>query len=191
LTVALSGCGRHDQVVPLAETPSLSQSSELSPPSFSPAANRALLDEVQAAGSWFHARKTRPIWVKRLEQPERIQTLEGEEDVPAGTYLCRGEAGDLWPQTAERLQAKYVATDELSADGWRKHLPHPDNTGVMAARIDHPFAVTAKWGELTGKTGDFLVKNYDDHDTPYPDDVWIVDAALFQATYERMEPAEL
>ena len=57
----------------------------------------------------------------------------------------------------------------------------------MAARIDHSFAVTAKWGELKGKPGDYVVMNYDDGDAPYPDDVWIVDAGLFQATYERVE----
>jgi hypothetical protein len=185
LTIVLSGCGRHDEVVPPRETPNVPHSAESS----SPAANSALLDEVHAAALWFHAKKTRPIWARRLDQPERVKTLEGEEDVPAGNVLCRGEAGDIWPQSAERLEAKYVATDEVSADGWRKHLPHPDNTGVMAARIDHPFAVAAKWGELQGKPGDYLVKNYDDRDTPYPDDVWIVDANLFQATYERVENA--
>lgn len=171
------------------ETPQLPQPSESSMPPAAPAANRELLDEVNAANLWFHARKTRPIWARRLEQAERVQTLEGEEDVPASNFLCRGEAGDIWPQSAERLEAKYVATDEVSADGWRKYLPHPDNTGVMASRVEHPFAVTAKWGELKGKPGDYVVKNYDDRDAPYPEDVWIVDAVLFQATYERVETA--
>lgn len=163
--------------------PNLSQAATPAP---SPA-HRELLDEVNAASLWFHAKKTRPIWARRLEQPERVQTLEGGEDVPAGNYLCRGEASDVWPQSADRLEAKYVATNEVSADGWRKHIPHPDNTGVMVARIDHPFAVTAQWGELKGKPGDYLVKNYDDRDTPNPKDVWIVDTELFEATYERVE----
>jgi hypothetical protein len=183
LTVALAGCGRQDEPARPVETPSVPPAFESSTPS----PNRDLLDEVHAAAIWFHAKKTRPIWARRLEQPERVQTLEGEEDVPAGNFLCRGEAGDIWPQSAERLEAKYVATDEVADDGWRKYVPHADNTGVLAARIDHPFAVTAKWGELTGKPGDYLVKNYDDRDAPYPDDVWIVDAELFQATYERVE----
>jgi hypothetical protein len=190
--VMLTGCTRDDSASSTLQAPIVHTTSDASESALPRSnANRDLLDQVNAAGLWFHARKTRPIWARRLEQAERVTTLEGEEDVPAGTYLCRGEAGDLWPQTAERLEAKYLATDEVSADGWRKHLPHPDNTGVMAAGIDGAFAVTAQWGKLTGKPGDYLVKNYDDRDAPYPDDVWIVDASLFEATYERVENAEL
>ena len=186
LTIALSGCGRHDERVPSDGTPTLSAPATPS----QPPPNRDLLDEVNAAATWFHAKKTRPIWARRLEQAERVQTIEGEEDVPAGNYLCRGEAGDIWPQSAERLETKYVATDEFASDGWRKYVPHPDALGVMAARLKHPFSVAAKWGDLQGKAGDYLVKNYEDGDTPYPDDVWIVDADLFEATYERVEKAQ-
>ena len=44
----------------------------------------------------------------------------------------------------------------------------------------------AKWGRLTGKAGDYVVKNFRDKDTAHPADVWIVDQALFLATYERV-----
>ena len=152
--------------------------------------NQAILDEVNAAKLWRHAKKTRPIWARLLEKPERVPTLEGEEDVPAGQYLCRGEAGDIWPQAAERLNAKYVATDEVSADGWKKFVPHPDNQGVLAAPIAHAFRLQAKWGVLSGKPGDLLVKNYEDRDVPYPADVWIVDQSLFRATYESVPPTK-
>ena len=84
-----------------------------------PSRNEALLKEVEAAGLWFHAMKTRPISVKRLEKAETVQTLEGSEQVPAGAYLCRGEAGDIWPQTEERLTAKYDMTDDIDEQGWR------------------------------------------------------------------------
>jgi hypothetical protein len=150
--------------------------------------NQPLLDEVAAAGLWFHARKTRPIWVRKLESPQRIKTLEGEEEVPAGTFLCRGEAGDFWPQTPERLESKYEATDEASDDGWRKYVPRPDNEGVLAAQIGHSFQVEAAWGTLTGKPGDYVVKNYSDQDVASPADVWIVDQGLFQATYQSVSP---
>lgn len=53
----------------------------------------------------------------------------------------------------------------------------------MATQIDHPFEVHAQWGKLTGKQGDFLVKNYGDAETDYPEDVWIVDRTLFGQTY--------
>lgn len=151
-----------------------------------PGSNEALLKEVKEAGLWFHAKKTRPIWVRRLEKEATVQTLEGAEQVPAGTYLCRGEAGDIWPQSEERLTAKYDMTDEIDEQGWRRCDPKPDAAGVMAAQVPHPFQVRAKWGLLTGKDGDFLVKNYEDRDNDNPADVWIVDRTLFEATYERV-----
>jgi hypothetical protein len=148
-------------------------------------ANKALLDEANAVGRWFHAKKTRPIWAKQLEAAQMVKTLEGKEQVAAGHYLCRGEAGDLWPQTEQTLLKRYTATDEFADDGWRKYQPHPDAQGVLATQIDHAFTVHATWGRLTGKPGDFLVKNFPlDRETAYPADVWIVDQTLFRQTYE-------
>lgn len=147
--------------------------------------NHALLSELDSAGLWFHARKMRPIWIRRLERPELVETLEGPENVPAGTYLCRGEAGDVWPQTEENITAKYTLTDEVDGEGWRKCTPHPDAAGVMAAQVAGAFQVHAEWGVLSGKSGDYVVKNYEDRDNPDPSDVWIVDQRLFEATYQR------
>ena len=149
--------------------------------------NSELLGEVEEAGLWFHAKKTRPIWAKRLEQDETVETLEGEEQVPAGNYLCRGEAGDIWPQTEERLRAKYVMMAEVDEQGWRRWQPKSDAAGVMATQIPHPFEVHAEWGLLSGKKDDFLLKNYEDRDNEAPTDVWIVDQELFEATYERVQ----
>jgi hypothetical protein len=44
---------------------------------------------------------------------------------------------------------------------------------------------------LSGKAGDFLVKDYEDRDNDNPVDVWIVDMALFEATYERVKSGEI
>ena len=82
--------------------------------------------------------------------------------MPAGNYLCRGEAGDIWPQNKDRVTAKYTLTDEVDEQGWRKCDPKPDAAGVMAAQVPHAFQVQAKWGLLSGKPGDFIVKNYED-----------------------------
>ncbi len=155
------------------------------------ALNQSLLDEVERAGLWFRAKKTRPIWARRLTEPQSVMTLEGEELVPAGTYLCRGEAGDLWPQTEQRLLAKYLATGTTIPDGWAEYRPHPDNTGVLAAQIHRPFEILATWGLLNGHADDYLVKNYDDRDVAYPNDVWIVARRLFEATYERVNSTPL
>jgi hypothetical protein len=145
--------------------------------------NKALLDEVDARGGWFAAKKTRPVWARRLEQAQMIKTLEGVAQVAAGHYLCRGEAGDIWPQTEEDLNKRYIPTDEVSEDGWRQYQPHPNALGVMAIQVNHPFDVQSIWGKLSGQSGDYLLKNFSDRKTAYPDDVWIVNQTLFRQTY--------
>ncbi len=55
---------------------------------------------------------------------------------------------------------------------------------VLAVSLGRPFEVQATWGKLQGKAGDYLVKDFEDRDTLYPSDVWIVDQKLFAATYE-------
>lgn len=151
-------------------------------------ANRALLDEVHQAGSWFHARKTREIWVRRLEREETISTIEGPLLAKAGDFVCRGVGGELWPQKAQDVERKYLSTD--ATDGpWRKYVPRPDGEGILAARLEHAFTVEATWGRLSGKAGDYLAKNFRDREVRYPADVWVVDRALFDATYERVVEA--
>ena len=153
----------------------------------SPSTNAKILDEVNAAKSWFHAKKIRPIWAKQIDKDQSVKTNEGIETAKAGDFLCRGEAGDIWPQSAKNLEAKYQKTDEVDADGWQKHVPRPDNQGVMAAQISHPFEVHATWGVLSGKAGDYIVKNFGDREIAHPTDVWIVDQAVFQATYQAVK----
>ena len=150
--------------------------------------NAELLDELNRSQAWFHAKKTGPIWAQKVEQDRTVETLEGTEAVKAGEFLCRGEAGDVWPQSAGNLEAKYAPTDTVDDDGWRRYEPRPDAEGVLAAAVDRPFSVETKRGRLTGKAGDYAVKSFRDKDTAYPADVWIVDQALFGATYERVRP---
>lgn len=152
--------------------------------------NAALLDEMNASPAWFHAKKTRPIWTKELTADEQVQTLEGLETVKAGHYLCRGEAGDIWPQTKEQLDKRYTATEETSSDGWTKYNPRADAQGVMAVQVNHAFDVETSWGQLKGKPGDYLVKNFQDRETKYPADVWIVDQKLFGETYATVDDSQ-
>lgn len=150
--------------------------------------NQSLLDELDSARAWVHAKKTRPIWARLIESDRTVESLEGRVSAKAGDYLCRGEAGELWPQSAKTLAARYAPTDAVSADGWRKYRPHPDAEGVMAAQVQHAFAVVATWGKLSGKPGDYVLKNFRDRLVAYPEDVWVVDQALFRATYEVVKP---
>ena len=123
--------------------------------------------------------------MKEINEATQVKTLEGEETVQPGDFLCKGEAGDIWPQKKAELEKKYAVTGEVSDDGWRKYRPRLDAVGVLAAEVNHPFVVHAKWGVLQGKAGDFLIKNYADKETSYPADVWLVDQKLFEQTYER------
>ncbi|MEI8384272.1 MAG: hypothetical protein WCJ09_29465 [Planctomycetota bacterium] len=190
LAVICAACNQTQEPSPKMSESASQKDAEAtsSKPADSP--NKALLDEANAAGKWFHAKKTRPIWAKRLEAAQTVKTLEGEEQVAAGHFLCKGEAGDIWPQTEKDLNKRYTATDEVTTDGWGKYQPHPDAQGVMATPIDHPFEVQATWGQLTGKPRDFLVKNFQDRETAYPADVWIVDQILFRQTYESVVQGE-
>jgi hypothetical protein len=150
--------------------------------------NQTLLAEINRSHAWFHAKKTRPIWAKKLESGQSVDTLEGKLTAQAGDFLCRGEAGEVWPQKQKALEFKYNPTSEVDGDGWRKYEPRPDAEGVMAAQISHPFQVQATWGNLSGKAGDYVAKNFRDRDVAYPKDVWIVDQRLFLATYEAVRP---
>jgi len=147
--------------------------------------NELLLSQVRQSTAWFHARKTRPIWGRKLSSPETVTTLEGIEQVDAGEYLCRGEAGDIWPQSEKDLLRRYVPASDPASDGWQKYVPNPDAKGVMAIQMERPFEVIASWGALQGKAGDFLLKNFEDRDNLEPVDLWIVDQQLFGETYER------
>ena len=102
----------------------------------------------------------------------------------AGDFLCRGEAGDIWPQKTKTLNERYVRTETVTAEGWRQYQPRPDAEGVMAFQVNHPFNVVTTWGQQAGKPGDYLLKNHRDRDVAEPVDVWIVDQRLFRATYE-------
>lgn len=151
-----------------------------------PHPNQLLLEEANSTANWFHAKKTRPVWARLTDCDQTVETLEGVTQVPAGSFLCRGEAGEVWPQAAEQLNSRYIATDEVDSLGWRRYRPRPDADGVWATSIARSFTVDTAWGKLSGKPGDFLVKNFADKDAPFPADVWIVDQDLFAATYEKV-----
>jgi hypothetical protein len=146
--------------------------------------NKGLLDHLASGRAWFRARKTGAIAARQLELDQTVETLEGPVMAKAGDWLCRGAAGELWPQSSAELEARYEATEEVGEEGWRKYLPRGDAEGVMAAQVPVPFSVLGKWGQLSGKAGDFVLKNYRDRNVAYPEDVWVVDQSLFRATYE-------
>lgn len=145
--------------------------------------NGQLIPEI--AARMFETRKTKPIWAKRVEAKREIETLEGRLVAATGDYLCRGIVGEYWPQKATKLLEKYVPSGEVDADGWQRFDPKPDATPVETAQVLKPFRVTAHWGELTGKAHDYVVRSKTD-----PTDIWIVDKAIFEASYAPSESAK-
>lgn len=150
--------------------------------------NKLLLQVINARNSWRHYKKTKPIWAKKLDADKTVDTLEGPVTYRAGDYLCKGPSGDVWGQEEVALFKKYDPAPNTKADreGWLKLIPKTDAAGVMAAAVDHDFSVRHPvWGTFNGRAGDYLVKSYEDKDTPYPEEIWIVKKDIFESTYEK------
>jgi len=152
-------------------------------------ANQELLQEVNLAGTWFAAHKTKPLWARRVDAAETVASPEGDLEAKPGDYLCKGAAGEFWVQLESTLLAKYAETGQSARDDeggvWLEYAPRPEGAGVMAAQIGHPFEVHSSWGILSGKNGDYLLKRWADRESEFPADVWTVDRAVFESTYER------
>ena len=136
-----------------------------------------LLPEL--AGRMKRARKTKPLWAKQVDTAQQVQTLEGTEQMAAGDFLCRGIHNEYWPQSSKRLDDRYNASEVVDDEGFRRFDPKQDITPVLAVQLDQAFSVQATWGRLTGKPGDYAVQSIEN-----ANDIWIVDKAIFQASYE-------
>jgi hypothetical protein len=125
------------------------------------------------------ARKTKPLWAKRIDTAQEITSLEAVQQLKPGDYLCRGVQNEYWPQSQKKLLGTYNPSGQIDKDGFERFDPKPDGKWVQVTAIDHPFRVVAAWGELKGKAGDYVVRSLED-----PSDIWIVDRAIFEASYE-------
>jgi hypothetical protein len=113
-----------------------------------------------------------------------IQTRETPAGDPgvafnAGDAILTGPAKESWPITKETFESTYAPAEgsRMGRDGRFFKKPAP----VLGVQMKEPFAVTAKWGRLEGKPGDWLVQ-YDDDGK----DFGIVDQGIFQQTYDRL-----
>ena len=146
------------------------------------------------------ATKTRPIWAKHVQNilcdnfvlsKLLLSTIEADQMLKSTSIVCRGEAGDVWQQTPEKLLAKYTVTG-IDAEGWLVCSPKPDNEVYCYVTSEGGpgtlgFSVIAQWGEKQadgtflqfGDFGDVVCRSLTD-----PADVWIVQRQLFDSTYE-------
>ena len=86
---------------------------------------------MNQAAAWFRARKTGTVRVHPTADRETVESHEGRETLLAGDVLCRGEAGNVWPQSEGSLLAKYGP----------RNLPMPTAGGSTSPAL----SVRASW----------------------------------------------
>ncbi len=125
------------------------------------------------------ARKTTPLWARRLASSQSVKTREGIVEASPGDYLCRGVHEEYWPQKISKLLERYRSTGQFDEHGFEKFMPRLDLPPAHAVQVDHAFGVDTNWGVLHGKPCDYLVRSGTD-----PQDLWIVDRAIFEESYQ-------
>jgi hypothetical protein len=173
-----------------------------------PQTPRHVLLDTGAITGWRKARKTKGVRAKPLQSiltdplvlPKLfLETLEGRQGLKAGSVCCVGSRGEAWQQTPKKLLQQYEVVD-LTEDGWLVCEPRPD-AGRDAYEVptevcgpDGLFSIVAPWGEQAlvdgrpvylqhGRAGDVVCRNPTDRQ-----DVWVVQARVFAATQEFLEP---
>lgn len=150
---------------------------------------------IDTTGLFVHtATKTKSILVRHASECMDatvaslilLNTLEGAMPLNLDNYICRGEAGEPWQQTPEKLRATYNYAG-VADDGWLIFTPKPGNAVEMGfAAVDG--YVQGTWGaDVEGvgtklqlvKAGDAICRDPNNHV-----DQWRVVRKLFDATYD-------
>jgi hypothetical protein len=109
------------------------------------------------------------------------ETPKGDSGVrfQTGDAVATGASGESWPIARATFESTYSAVPggRMGQDGkfFKKPLP------VLGVQIHEPFSVTASWGNLEGKSGDWLIQ-YDEAGR----DFGIVGQTIFDQTYRRL-----
>ena len=123
-------------------------------------------------------KKDIPLQFRIAEQPETIQTLEGPVQAPVGSYIMTGTKGENWPIPADKFEETYDIIDDSTAA--KKPIP------VLGKNMKEDFFVTVSWSpdKLKGNPGDWLVQYG-------PGDYGVVEAGIFDETYDNKGPAHI
>ena len=142
---------------------------------------------------WKVARKVKGMIARVLDRDCVVSSIEGPLNAKAGQVVCRGiDSNDWWVQKKDKMLKKYnlkgkfpqkVLFNGVEYSDFEVFSPKPDRA-VLCCKMPYNFKVVASWGLLKGKKGDFLVKPLEDEFNPNPQDVWLVDHKLFNATYK-------
>jgi len=123
-------------------------------------------------------KKNIPLQYRIAVEPETIKTLEGPVQAPAGAYIMTGTKGENWPIPADKFKQTYDIIDDKTAA--KKPIP------VLGKNMKEDFFVTVSWSpdKLKGKPGDWLVQYG-------PGDYGVVEAGIFDDTYDNKGPANI
>jgi hypothetical protein len=158
---------------------------------------------VREHRAWRLARKTKPIWARPLRPDEvgrEFHTADHATQVARGGFwLCAGAGGEPWFQTPESVAAKYDA-------GAEETRRFPFDARPCAYTVYRPRGDVLNWAARVvgrGIEGFFVKAPYDPEHPLYspaggyvvqthvadpyegdPDDIWLVQKALFEQTYE-------
>jgi predicted acylesterase/phospholipase RssA len=168
------------------------------------------LEWVRQQRAWRRARKARPIYARPTEPDEEgkaFHTAEGTVQRPqAGHWLCVGVAEEPWFQKKEKIDSKYEPAGEQNLQfrfdprpfRYQVYKPRGDVTN-LAAQVQGPGVASFSFRPSYDPTqpvmapaGAYLVT--DDTTDPYRDDlrdVWVVQQALFESTYELLADQEV
>ena len=156
--------------------------------------------------AWRRARKTKPIWARPVEAAEvgkEYQTADYAVEVAReGYWLSVGIAEEPWFQRLEKIEAKYEPGEEVERRfafddrprRYRVYRPKPDVFNWAAhvtGRAIEGFYIRPNYDmehPLYAPAGGYVVRR--DVDDPYaadPNDVWLVQRALFESTYEFVD----
>jgi hypothetical protein len=156
--------------------------------------------------AWRRARKTKPIWARTITAEEigkEFQTADQAIEIAReGAWLCVGVANEPWFQSLEKIESKYergtVEIRQFEFDDrqheYQRFHPKSDVVNwaacVEGSGIDG-FSIRPGYDPSTllhSKAGGYVVRG--EVVDPYqvePEDVWLVQQALFESTYEFVE----
>ena len=159
---------------------------------------------VREHRAWRLARKTKAIWARPVADDEVGRSFTTADHVDqlarAGYWLSAGSTGEPWFQTAEAIASKYrrVRREE------QRRFPFDDRPRTYVEFV--PSTESRNWAAcvqgsdiegfyiqpsydrdnpLYSPAGGYVVR--DPADDPYaddPSDVWLVQQALFENTYD-------
>jgi hypothetical protein len=113
------------------------------------------------------------IKIELVTEDERIETLEGSQDIKAGQYLATGIKGEQYAFGQE------VFDTYIPVEGKANYFTKSSDVIVEAIQLTHPIEVFRSDWQHKGKAGDFFLNNNGDQ--------YVCDQEVFLKTYEPVE----